>query len=62
MYETDGVNRPLLADRGCAGAAQILGMAQAMAATALAQAVTSAIVFASGEGRGAALIWVFVAM
>lgn len=39
-----------------------LGMARVMAATALAQAATSAIAYASGEIRGAALIWVFVAM
>lgn len=39
-----------------------LGMARAMAATAFAQAVTSAIAFASGEGYAAALILVFVAM
>lgn len=38
------------------------GMARAMAATALVQAVTSAIAFASGESRAAALIWAFVAM
>lgn len=39
-----------------------LGMARAMAMTALVQAATSGIAFASGEGRGAALIWVFVTM
>lgn len=39
-----------------------LGMARAMAATASAQVATSAIAFASGEGRGAMLIGVFVAM
>lgn len=39
-----------------------LGTAQAVSATAIAQPATSAIVFAGGEGRGATLIRVFVAM
>ena len=39
-----------------------LGMAHAMSATAVAQPTTSPIPFAGGEGRGAALIWIFVAM
>jgi len=39
-----------------------LSKAQAVSATAIAQPATSANAFASGEGRGAALIWIFVAM